>query len=299
MAETVPSPAAPRSRGPRLPAAGARRPPSIAELRALTVYDIPKLPSLAALRALTERDLPSTDGVPMPESSIQFDPISYSVYALRRVLRRRRPDVFVAGDLLVYQEGRPDAAGRVLPVWVAPDVLVSFGVEDRDRDSYVIWQEGKPPDFVMEIASTSTWKRDRDEKPAVYASLGVGEYFLFDAVGGRLEPRLQGHALRGGAYRPLPPEALPNGEWGVRSEVLGLCVYSRGTERALRWFDPTTGRDLEDYDEVHDARDAAEAGVAAAEARATEQAVARRAAEERIAELEAQVRRLRRGPSGT
>ena len=297
MAETVPSPAAPRSRGPRLPAAGARRPPSIAELRALTVYDIPKLPSLAALRALTERDLPSTDGVPMPESSIRFNPISYSVYALRRSLRR--PDVFVAGDLLVYQEGRPDAAGRVLPVWVAPDVLVSFGVEDRDRGSYVIWQEGKPPDFVMEIASTSTWKRDRDEKPAVYASLGVGEYFLFDAVGGRLEPRLQGHALRGGAYRPLPREVLPNGEWGVRSEVLGLCVYSKGSQRALRWFDPATGKDLEEYDEVHDARDAAEA-------RAAEEAVARQAAEEgvaeaekRIAELEAQVRRLRCGPSGT
>ncbi len=289
MAEPVRSPPTRRARDLGPLAVEAPATPTPAGLNALFVQDLPKLPSLAALLALTDRDLPSTDGLPMPESMFQHPPLHYTVNACRRVLRRRRPDVCVAGDLLVYDAGRPDADGRVSPTWIAPDVLVAFGVEDRMRESYVIWQEGKPPDFVMEIASFSTWKRDRDEKPAIYASLGVAEYFLYDPVGGFLEPRLQGHVLRGGAYRRLPSELLPNGERAVCSKVLGLCAYLKGPDGELRWYDPATGKDLEDYGEVHDRADNAEA-------RAAKEAAARKAAEEEVAELRAQIRRLRGGP---
>ena len=272
MAEPARSP--PGSRRARLSAIEAHGTAAIAGLNTLMVQDIPKLPSLAVLRALTDHDLPSTDGLPMPESMFQAKPLGYTVNAVRRVLERRRSDVCVAGDLLVYDAGRPDADGRVLPVWIAPDVLVAFGVENRDRHSYVIWREGKSPDFVMEIVSTSTWKRDRDEKSAIYASLGVEEYFLFDVMGGLLEPRLQGHALRDGTYRRLERELLSNGEWGVRSRVLGLCAYLKGPQQELRWLDPATGKELEDFEELHDARDAAEA---------------------EAAELRAEIQRLRRG----
>lgn len=286
MAEPARSPSA--SRRPRLSAVEALGSASIVGLNTLMVQDIPKLPSLAALHALTDHDLPSTDGLPMPESMFQAKPLGYTVNAVRRVLERRRSDVCVVGDLLVYDEGRPDADGRVLPAWIAPDVLVAFGVENRDRNSYVIWQEGKSPDFVMEIASTSAWKQDRDKKPAIYASLGVEEYFLFDVMGGLLEPRLQGHGLRDGAYQRLGPELLSNEEWGVRSRVLGLCAYLKGPQQELRWLDPESGMELEDFDELHDARDAAEA-------RAAEEAAARNAAEADAAELRAEVQRLRRG----
>ena len=146
MAEPVHSPSTPHPRISRLHAVEAPGTPSIAGLRTLMVQDMPKLPSLAALHALTDRDLPSTDGLPMPESMAQLKPMGYTVGAVGRFLRRRRSDVCVAGDLLVYDEGRPDADGRVSPVWIAPDVLVVFGVEDRARDSYVIWQEGKSPE---------------------------------------------------------------------------------------------------------------------------------------------------------
>ena len=106
----------------------------------------------------------------------------------------------------------------------------------------------------------------------------------------------------------------------MRSEVLGLCAYLKGPERKLRWYDPVTGKELEEPAEVHDraaeeaaARKAAEARAAeeaaareAAEARAAEEVAAREAAEERaaaeaavreeeIAELRAQLRRLQRG----
>ena len=271
-ADSYPTAPLPRAGGAKPAIAETTRPVSFA---GLFVQDLPKLPSLAALRALTDHELPSTDGLPMPESMVQGPPLRYTVSALDWVFKARRPGTCVAGDLLVYSEGRPDADGRVRPETIAPDVLVAFGVGERLRDSYVMWQEDKAPDFVLEIASDSTWRRDRDEKPGRYARLGVGEYFLYDPEGGRLEPRLQGHVLRGGRYRRLRAERLGNGEWGVCSPVLGLCAWLRGTRQELRWYDPVTGRDLEDYDEVQSSRDAAEA---------------------EIAELRAQIRRLERGP---
>ena len=283
-----PSLAVRRSLGspPRPAPAKAHRPVSFAEC---LVQELPKLPSLAALRALTDRELPSTDGVPMPESMVQGPPLRYTVDALGWWFAERRPGTCVAGDLLVYDAGVVEADGGVRARSIAPDVLVAFGVGERLRDSYahVIWQEGKAPDFVLEIASGSTWRRDRDEKPARYAALGVGEYFLYDPEGGRLEPRLQGYVLEAGAYRRLPGERLGSGAWGVRSPVLGLCAWLRGSRGELRWRDPHTGRDLEGYAEEATAR-------RAAEAHAAEEAVARRAAETEIAELRAQLRRLRR-----
>ena len=168
---------------------------------------------------------------------LQEQAITYSLIALRAVLRRH-PDVYVSGYTLVYDAPRTHRPGRVSPIWVIPDVLVAFGVGSHRRLSYVVWREGKAPDFVLEVASPSTWRRDRDEKPALYASLGVREYFLYDPVGGLLEPRLQGHALRGGRYRPMPPERLANGERGLRSEVLGLWAFLEGPGQALRWHDP-------------------------------------------------------------
>ena len=274
-----PSLAVRRSHGsPSRPApAKTHRPISFAEC---LVRELPKLPSLAALRALTDRELPSTDGIPMPESMVQGPPLRYTVDALGWWFAKRRPGTCVAGDLLVYDEGVVEADGGVRARSIAPDVLVAFGVGERLRDSYVMWQEGKAPDFVLEIASGSTWRRDRDEKPARYAALGVGEYFLYDPEGGRLEPRLQGYVLEAGAYRRLPGERLGNGAWGVRSPVLGLCAWLRGPRGELRWQDPHTGQDLEGYAEV--------------QARAAEEAAARKTAETEIVELRAQLRRLQR-----
>ena len=281
----------PRTGAPRPAPAKAHRPVSFA---GLLVQELPKLPSLAALHALTDRELPSTDGIPMPESMVQGPHLRYTVEALTWWFATRRPGTCVAGDLLVYDEGSVEADGRVRARSIAPDVLVAFGEGERLRDSYVMWQERKAPDFVLEIASESTWRRDRDEKPARYAALGVGEYFLYDPDGGRLEPRLQGYVLEEGAYRRLPGERLGHGAWGVRSPVLGLCAWLRGRRGVLRWHDPHTGRDLEDYEEAQAGRAAAEGRAAEVEARAAEEAAARRAAEAELAELRAQVRRLRR-----
>ena len=296
---SVPHPAP--TKAPHPAPTKAPRPVSYAEY---FVRDLPPFPSRAALRALTDRELPSEDAQPIPESMFQHPTIYYTVGALERWFATRRPGTCVAGELVVYSEGRAEADGRVRANAVVPDVLVAFAVGEHRRHSYVLWQEGKAPEFVLEVASVSTWRRDRDEKPAVYAGLGVREYFLYDPVGRWLEPRVQGYELVRGRYRRLRGQRLEDGSWGVRSRVLGLWAQAKGPEGELRWRDPDTGRELEYFNEVHDSRDAeaaarreeaaarrtAESRAQEAEARAEEEATARRAAEAR-AEEQATARR--------
>ena len=168
---------------------------------------------------------------------------------------------------------------------------------------------------MLEVLSRSTWKADRDAKRAVYASLGVREYWLYDPSGKRVAGRLRGMRLAGAGYRELAPgRSLPGpahnrgapGGRTVRSAVLGLdvCVEHDG---GLRLRDPVTAQVLPGYEEEHLAREAETAAREAAEVRAEREAAgrateatARQAAEARVAELDALVRELRSGraPSG-
>ena len=92
------------------------------------VQDLPPFPSRAALRALTDRELPSTDGRPLPESMYQHPTIHYTVSALARWFKTRRPGTCVAGELMLYSEGRVQRDGRVRAKTVVPDVMVAFAV---------------------------------------------------------------------------------------------------------------------------------------------------------------------------
>ena len=40
------------------------------------------------------------------------------------------------------------------------------------RMNFKVWEEGKGPDFVLEVASPNTWREDVQRKPGVYARLG-------------------------------------------------------------------------------------------------------------------------------
>ena len=189
----------------------------------------------------------------MAESDFQLEPLVYAITALRThfhhrkkvyaILRAAHPlpstrkNVFVAGDMYLYhEEGNPRAV-------VAPDVFVVVGAPVHKRMSYKLWEEPKAPDFVLEVTSRSTRKEDQGRKREVYASLGVGEYWLFDPTGDYLAPRLQGFRLHGGEYRPLPSVAMVGGGVSLHSEVLGLDVRL-DEEGRLRFHDPETGEDL-------------------------------------------------------
>ena len=226
-------------------------------------------------------EYPSSDGQPMAETSVHRECIVDTI-GTARGLFAERPDVYVSGDMFVYyEEGNPRAS-------VVPDVFVVVGAvkdelrEGGWRDTYKLWEEPKGPDFVLEVTSRSTRRQDQVGKRALYARLGVGEYFLYDPRGEYLAPALQGMRLRGGEYERLSPERLPDGREGVWSEVFGLYLCRRG--QALRLHDPVTGQDLRTPGEEAAAGREEAAARQAAEARAAEEATARQAAEARAAE---------------
>ena len=143
----------------------------------------PKAPSSAKIPPVQdeEEDLtivyPSEDGEPMADNDWQYIAISDTVAALRNRYSRHT-DVYVAGDMLVYYRMN-DVSART-----APDVYVVFGSNgNHRRDSWLVWREGKAPDFVMEVASPRTWRRDADRKRQIYAEMGVTEYWRFDPKG--------------------------------------------------------------------------------------------------------------------
>ena len=223
---------------------------------------------------------PSSDGRPMAENDAQRNTIMYGIGALARHFRDRQ-DVYVSGDLLIYyEEGNPRLS-------IAPDVFVVFGVDKRERPNYKLWEEGRAPAFVLEVASPSTWRDDLGWKRSVYARLGVREYWQYDPVGGHLPARLQGERLTPSGYARQPAATALDGTLTLRSETLGLELRA-APGREPRFRDPATGDDLRSHDEE------AEGRLAEAAARRTE-AAARRAAEARVAELETQLRQATRG----
>ena len=238
-------------------------------------------------------EYPCSDGQPMAETDIHATCMMYVTYALRRWFDRRgQDDVYVgSNNFLYYERGNPRAA-------VSPDVYVVVGAPAHLRDTYLLWNEPKGPDFVLEVTSASTRRVDERRKRDVYAALGGSEYFLYDPRAEYLTPPLQGWRLRDGGYRPLPSVTVLAGrEVAVASEVLGLELRDEREARMVRLRDPATGQDLLTYEESERAREEeAAARRLEAEARRRE-AAARRAAETRVAELEARLRDLEDGMS--
>src|SRR5712691_11285 len=205
----------------------------------------------------------------MGETDVHIDALIYLREALRDHFREA-PQVYVAGNMfLYYEEGNPTAC-------VAPDVFVVQGVGKHERRTYRLWEEGQPPAVVFEITSRGTRLEDLGTKRAVYAMLGVQEYFVYDPLGEYLRPPLQGYRLHEGEYQRLPPA----GEEGFTSQVLGLEL--RVEAGRLRVVDLTTGERLLTPAEAQAAR-RAEATARRAEA------TARRTAEVRAAEVEAEL----------
>ena len=186
------------------------------------------------------------------------------------------PDTtLVAGERYVVVRPAQSMAGSHYP-----DLLVAFGVYPAAYEAsngYIIEEQGKPPDFVLEIASRHTGHIDVGEKRDAYSALGVPEYWRFDETGEHHGTRLAGDRLVGIEYVPIAIDEPAADILQGYSEVLNLRLRWENGE--LRWHDPATGQHIATFDGER--------------ARAAQESVRADRAEARVRELEAELRRLR------
>jgi Uma2 family endonuclease len=176
----------------------------------------------------TEDELPYDDGMPMEterhalQLQLLLDPL--------RLFYIGRQDAYVGGNMFVYfsldQVRHQDFRG--------PDFFVVLGVPKRERKSWVVWQEGKGPDVVIELLSDSTAAQDKGEKKTIYQDrLRVPEYFWFDPFSGEWA----GFRLRDGRYEEIGEDSHGR----LLSQCLGLAlvrwegIYQEVEARWLRW----------------------------------------------------------------
>jgi Uma2 family endonuclease len=223
-------------------------------------------------------EYPESDGKPVGETDVHRREILHTIETLERHFRDA-PDIYVSGNLMFYyEEGNPSAV-------VSPDVFVVKGVRKGLRRTYKLWEEGVAPCVVIEMTSRSTRLEDKGNKRALYALLGVREYFLFDPLGEYLKPPLQGFTLVDGEYAALPVES----DGGIISRELGLKLCR--DETVLRLFDLASGREVVRTEDLSAVLQQTLARVQQTEEQAQREADARRLAEEQ-ARLAAEQARL-------
>jgi Uma2 family endonuclease len=187
--------------------------------------------------APTQDTLPSDDGTPMEthRHKLQMDLLTSP---LQDWLVAQQRQSFVGGNMFVYfsplQVRNQDYRG--------PDVFVALDVAGGDRKSWVVWEEGKAPDVVIELLSDSTATRDKTVKKQIYQQqMRVPEYFWYDPFN---PEDFAGFSLERGIYQTISLD----GEQRLISQQLGLNLvrwqgeYMQVEAVWLRWA--TLGGDL-------------------------------------------------------
>lgn len=184
---------------------------------------------------------PESDGKPMAETDLHRELMYHIIHTLQAFLADTL--AYVSGNLLVYYE--KDNPRRS----VAPDCFVVFGVEQRRRRTYKIWEEGRGPDVVFEVTSGSTRREDMVDKMGLYARLGVREYFLYDPTSDYLPQPLMGYGLNAeNVYQPMEADSgdavRVNGGVALTpsfvSRLLGLRL-TLDSQGALQFYRLDTG----------------------------------------------------------
>ncbi len=229
--------------------------------------------------------LTSLPDPPKPPDAMQQRPHIARMDQVLRAHFASRPDVLVSGE--GYLCDLPGNARRS----PNPDLLVSFGLEippdviEDEANGYTISEIGKPPEFVLEVASETTARRDETVKRDTYASFGISEYWRFDRTGGRYYiAALAGDLLVDGAYQPISVETGDDGIIRGYSPALGLELHWH--DRRLRFWNPSTQAYLPDLNEALAALTAERRELAA-------ERVARLEVEEEVRRLRAELQRQR------
>lgn len=155
--------------------------------------------------------------------------------ALDGYFRRTGRRIYLSSELAVYYPNERR---------FAPDLLAVTDVEPHERMSWVVADEGKGLDFVLEVHVAGDRRKDEKTNVERYARLGIPEYFYFDRtrhslVGYRLPAGAGGAQAR--AYQRIVPQL-----GRLASGVLGLDLALDGDR--LRFF--AGNAPLEDADEM-------------------------------------------------
>ena len=231
------------------------------------------------IRAAPTLVYPESDGEPMAETGRHVRLLLDMIETIDRLFRDV-PDVHVCGNMfLYYEEGNPR---KVL----SPDVFMVRGVSKKELRTYKTWEQQPYLDFVLELASPSTYAKDFNEKKTIYEQiLRVKEYYIYDPYH-EIRPSFIGFRLAGDVYEEI---AFVDGR--LPSETLGLELGER--DGVLRLYDPVTetwvGPSREHVDEANARASEAETYAREAENRASEAETYAREAENRASEAENRV----------
>ena len=112
-------------------------------------------------------------------------------------LWRDRTDFYAAGNLTIYYS----LSKRKSEDFRGPDFFVVLDTERKTRKSWVVWEEdGKYPNFILEILSESTANTDKELKKKLYQNtFRTPDYFWFDPY----TSEFAGFHLVDGKYQPL------------------------------------------------------------------------------------------------
>ena len=233
---------------------------------------------------------PESDGEPMAESGRHVRLLLDMIDAIDRYFQDT-PDIHVCGNMFIYyEEGNPRKV-------ISPDVFMVRGVSKKDLRTYKTWEQQPYLDFVLELASPSTYTKDFNEKKAIYEQiLRVQEYCIYDPYH-EIDPSFIGFRLVRGTYQEI---AFVEGR--LPCETLGLELGER--DGVLRLYDPVTetwfGPGREHIDEAETRASAAETRASKetrarqdAESRASEETRARQEAESRAQHAETELAKLR------
>jgi Uma2 family endonuclease len=187
------------------------------------------------------------DGEPL-DSPWHRDQMYLSLELIHQAMAEQgRTDFYVGGNNFVYysveqaqEVALEEEQGGRKRAFRGPDVFWVGGVDPTPkREAWIAWEEdGRLPDFILELLSPKTAKNDRTVKKDLYARIfGTSEYFLYDPRSRTLE----GFRLAApGAYRSLAPDALGR----LWSEELGIFlglwhgVWMRNEADWVRLFRP-------------------------------------------------------------
>ncbi|MEH2320732.1 Uma2 family endonuclease [Nostoc sp.] len=161
------------------------------------------------------------------EPPLESDLHREQIDLLIRILKlwwRERQDFYASGNLTIYYSPNQKKSEH----FRGPDFFIVLGTEKKDRKSWVVWQEdGKYPNLIVEILSSSTAAIDKGLKKQVYQdTFRTPDYFWFDPV----TMELQGFHLVDGKYQEI--QTTTDGRLWSQQLELYLGVY----EGKLRFF---------------------------------------------------------------